>query len=90
MFFATHFLLMWIATIIGLDGTVGTVLLNVIKIILYICTAIMAVLVGIWFIMKGKPYRDKVVGPKRGRKGGQLRNQVSAPPSKIIYKSPIK
>ena len=63
IFFAALFLLMWMATIIGLDGTIGKVLLDVIKIILYICTAILAVLVGIWFIMKGKPYRDKVVGP---------------------------
>lgn len=62
-FFGLLFLLMWIAKTVGVDGTVGKALMTVITIILYICTAILAVIVGIWFIMKGKPYRDKVKGP---------------------------
>jgi hypothetical protein len=63
LFFGFLFLLMWIANTIGVDGTVGKALMQVIRVILYICTAILAIIVGIWFIMKGKPYRDKVVGP---------------------------
>jgi hypothetical protein len=65
IFLAGVFLLMRVATIVGLDGTIGKALLAIIEIILYICAAILGVIIGIWFIMKGKPYRDKVVGPNK-------------------------
>ena len=50
---------------IGLTGAFGSAVKTAIDLMILIATMILGIIAGVWFVLQGKPYRDKVVGPNR-------------------------
>jgi len=50
---------------IGLTGALGETVQLVVDTLIFIATMIIGIIAGVWFVLQGKPYRDKVVGPNK-------------------------
>jgi hypothetical protein len=53
-------------SLVGLHDTIiGDAIIYVVDLVLIIAASVIGVFAAIWFIMKGKPYRDNIIGPPK-------------------------